>query len=241
MGFAVTGRRAAPPRDLHFGTTGSPPSEVTTRMLTPEERVELESRLRAKKGTPEKKPVLAPNARSYPKGSGDMPKKRDINEYLHLRASGFSIEDIAAQWGVKAQSIRNNQLYGWGLKDPAAEQKAIDAYLAGDTKAETPGVAEPDIVVEDRETELTHDEAPKAVLPVLPIDGITLTFTARKADKLPESVASLTNLQLTDFAVDVLCEAIYRVTETARELLGRDDVGEVVADYIKRSMEAVSC
>lgn len=227
MSLARTGRRSERPSTLHFGTVASPPSEVITRTMTDEERAQLDARLAGMK--PRKLPKVAPSkppeARQYPGEGTKVPKERDRNEYLALRAKDMTVEQIAEQWGIKAGTIRNYLLRKWGYHIPVDEIAAVEAYKRGETPAAPVNPAPQSLVA--------------AVEQAVEDSGqlyVTLRIPIGEAPDPNEAYADLTRSQLMRLAGRIMRTAVSRTADDVRDIWGDDKVQEIVQVFAERNL-----
>ncbi|PWI55848.1 hypothetical protein [Sulfoacidibacillus thermotolerans] len=128
-------------QDLRFGNVSSPPSEVVTYTLTPEE---LEA-FNQKYGLPpvgtktEKAPTFVVPEKSLEtirKEKEHAKMALTKNAYLSARAQGKSKKEIQEIFGVTPQGL-GGALYRWGVSKEKDEAEAIRAYVESENQSET--------------------------------------------------------------------------------------------------------
>lgn len=103
---------------------GSPPGEVKVMSWTPEQIAEHLGNSEQKNRNKDKYMIVDDGGRTKkPKVVPDMAN------YLQMRADGQSRAEIAVEWGISENTLRNYHCRRWGLTTNAKEAEAIKKHM----------------------------------------------------------------------------------------------------------------
>lgn len=266
MGLRVISDRLGTPPDMFAGLSGkaSPPSEVVSYMLSPEEMAERLCAIGIT-GVPKrvKKPMTSFNEEAAKrKGTDEMPKITR-EQYLQGCLDGKSRSQIYQEFGVNPRAFY--ELLGkWEFMDRAKEMAAIRAFagvgltpteaptgvlvkkddvppepVAADEGDSTGPVIEPETAKVDAKGNVVGNSVDNS--PVTTNRHITLSFdltlgTPDVPKDIPTKMWRGTREDVLRFGLAWVQLALQDAAEELHELLGAEMVGEHVQAYVDRIM-----